>query len=177
MCDNKAIVDSVCITRCPPRWCCSVKHFSPPPLCREEIRAIRSTGATRFFDRDGAERSLKIRSNGYCIFFGDDSKTCTVYAVRPFDCRIFPFDFFSPDGREAYWVLWDCPYARRMEAAEIERRLNRFEVVYARHIAETWAYGMADYTERIHRSAPITFRVLRKMKRLPSRPFHPDVAL
>jgi Fe-S-cluster containining protein len=35
---------------------------------------------------------------------------CGCYDIRPFDCRLFPFDLIKEEGK-FYWVIWDvdCP--------------------------------------------------------------------
>src|SRR5215207_2642724 len=38
----------------------------------------------------GTRRSLKEKANGDCVFY-DREKGCTVYAVRPRQCRTWPF--------------------------------------------------------------------------------------
>jgi Fe-S-cluster containining protein len=35
--------------------------------------------------------SLKERSNGDCIFYDAVSGRCSIYPVRPLQCRLFPF--------------------------------------------------------------------------------------
>ncbi|MBI1853585.1 MAG: YkgJ family cysteine cluster protein [Planctomycetes bacterium] len=44
----------------------------------------------RYLRRVGDRVSLVERSDGPCIFLGEDRR-CTVYAARPRQCRTFPF--------------------------------------------------------------------------------------
>jgi hypothetical protein len=70
-------------------------------LTREEIRRI-----ARFLDRDdewlepgqlrrvGFKYSLTEKPNGDCIFLvaqGNGKRTCSIYPVRPLQCRTWPF--------------------------------------------------------------------------------------
>ena len=41
--------------------------------------------------RKGSRRSLYERFNGDCILFDGDTRRCTVYSVRPTQCRTWPF--------------------------------------------------------------------------------------
>ena len=63
----------------------------------EEVRAIAEFRGEPveevlglFTRREGARRSLKERANGDCVFW-DREAGCTVYSVRPRQCRTWPF--------------------------------------------------------------------------------------
>ncbi|MFP4346934.1 MAG: YkgJ family cysteine cluster protein [Desulfococcaceae bacterium] len=144
----QTIIDSVCIRECPTRWCCSIRHFSPPPVTREDIRLIQKTGAAEFYEETEQGFHLKCRTDGYCTFFDPEQKTCAVYPVRPPDCRIFPFDYFAVDAEHGQWVIWDCPFSRRMDEDQIPAALDRFETDprYLRHILSSWTFGNEAYT-------------------------------
>lgn len=45
----------------------------------------------QFVRRVGARKSLKEFPNGDCVFFDGESRRCTVYEVRPRQCRTWPF--------------------------------------------------------------------------------------
>jgi Fe-S-cluster containining protein len=72
-------------------------------------------------------RSLREKGNGDCIFW-DKEAGCTIYAVRPPQCRTWPFWASNVETAEA----WErtrtvCPGSGQGElftAEEITRRLN-----------------------------------------------------
>jgi Fe-S-cluster containining protein len=73
------------------------------------------------------KRSLRERANGDCIFY-DKQQGCTVYAVRPRQCRTWPF-WESNVETPAAWkrTCVSCPGSGKGElvsAEEITRRLN-----------------------------------------------------
>ena len=39
----------------------------------------------------GIRRTLKEYSNGDCVFFDNQARSCTVYSARPRQCRTWPF--------------------------------------------------------------------------------------
>jgi hypothetical protein len=90
----------------------------------------------------GAElKKLKIekissKEDGSCVFL-DRSNACVKYALRPFECRIFPFDILEIDGRLA-WVVWEnCPAVAKLDVYEIvssfEKSLKKkWSLVYVR---------------------------------------------
>lgn len=41
--------------------------------------------------RRGGKCSVKEKENYDCYFFDGESKKCTIYKVRPLQCRLFPF--------------------------------------------------------------------------------------
>jgi len=62
-------------------------------------------------DIAGSEVSkLKTGASGSgCIFF--DGYQCTVYEVRPFDCRLFPLDVIVDEDGQLCWIAYTtlCP--------------------------------------------------------------------
>ena len=75
---------------------------------------------------EGKRRTLRERANGDCVFW-DRERGCTVYPVRPRQCRTFPFW----EGNVATPADWErtceaCPGAGQgdlIPAEEITRRL------------------------------------------------------
>lgn len=73
------------------------------------------------------DRSLRERANGDCIFY-DRAVGCTVYAVRPRQCRTWPFwesNLDTPRDWERTCEI--CPGSGQgdlIPAEEITRRLN-----------------------------------------------------
>ena len=52
-------------------------------------------------------RELKIKDSFHCIFFDADKRGCSIYPVRPKQCRTFPFwDHFKENIDE---VVKECP--------------------------------------------------------------------
>lgn len=77
------------------------------------------------------KRTLREKANGDCVFF-DRQKGCTVYTVRPRQCRTWPFwesNVESPEAWEA--TMQDCPGAGRgdlIPAEEITRRVKVIKI-------------------------------------------------
>ena len=101
----------------------------------EEAGAIAASVAMPFRDfessclrRIGRKMSLLEKPNGDCILW-QDGKGCTVYDVRPLQCRTFPF--WSENIRSAQaWhdLAARCPgvdKGRRFSADEIRRMRDR----------------------------------------------------
>jgi Fe-S-cluster containining protein len=52
-------------------------------------------------------KELKIKNSFHCIFFDADKRGCSIYPVRPKQCRTFPFwDHFKENIDE---VVKECP--------------------------------------------------------------------
>lgn len=75
----------------------------------------------------GRRRSLKERANGDCIFY-DRTKGCTIYPVRPRQCRTWPFWASNVATPEAWEKTCEvCPGSGQgdlIPVEEITRRLN-----------------------------------------------------
>lgn len=55
------------------------------------------------------KRLPKINTKSPCAYLNKGG-LCSVHGIKPFDCRLFPFDLIKESGR-FYWVIWDvdCP--------------------------------------------------------------------
>jgi Fe-S-cluster containining protein len=79
--------------------------------------------------RLGLRRSLRERPNGDCIFY-DKSAGCTIYPVRPRQCRTWPFwesNVRTPDDWEETCRL--CPGAGQGELISAEEITRRLQVI------------------------------------------------
>ncbi len=164
---------------CPARCCTTATWgYAPSPLSPQEFKRLQvRTGDKRFLDRFDHFPVIRTETDGRCTFLDPKTHECTVYSDRPFDCRAFPFDFFSVNDEEAYWVLWDCPYSQALREGEIEQHLQQLEEKYGAEMKAIWHYGNEDYAEaggaggdesplegqKSHKA----FRVLRKVKLRP----------
>lgn len=90
---------------------------------QEPVEQVRS-----YYTRPvGRKRSLREKADGDCILY-DKQNGCTIYPVRPRQCRTWPFwesNVVTPDAWEQTCEI--CPGAGTGElipANEITRRLN-----------------------------------------------------
>ncbi len=83
-----------------------------------------------FYSRKArGQRSLREKSNGDCIFY-DRQKGCTIYPVRPPQCRTWPFWESNVATPEA----WDhtcqvCPGSGQGEVIPVEEISRRLKVI------------------------------------------------
>jgi len=61
-----------------------------------------------------------------CIFLDTDTKLCSIYENRPFDCRLFPFDINKIDGK-FMWILYACNGQQNSDWSWTEKNLLNFE--------------------------------------------------
>lgn len=69
-------------------------------LTNEELK-------TRFLNKIGYKYSIKevklTPNNFACCFFDLEKKQCSIYEVRPMQCRTFPFwEYFKTNEKEVY---------------------------------------------------------------------------
>jgi Fe-S-cluster containining protein len=85
-----------------------------------ECQALHTRRAERL-------RTLREKTNGDCVFY-DRARGCTVYAVRPRQCRTWPFWESNVESPEAWQKTCAvCPGSGQGElisAEEITHRLN-----------------------------------------------------
>ena len=73
--------------------------------------------------------SLREKASGACIFY-DSSRGCTIYAIRPRQCRTWPFWESNLTSRKA----WDsmkrgCPGAGQGELIPVDEITRRLKVI------------------------------------------------
>ena len=96
----------------------AIADFLGQPL--DEVRATRTRTAHRGL-------TLREKANGDCVFY-DRTEGCTIYPVRPPQCRTWPFWESNVASPEAWQQTCDvCPGSGTGElipAEEITRRLQ-----------------------------------------------------
>ena len=96
----------------------AIAKFRGEPI--EEVSRLYAWPASRGY-------SLREKANGDCVFY-DSAKGCTIYSVRPRQCRTWPFwetNVATPETWQDTQRV--CPGAGRGElisAEEITRRLK-----------------------------------------------------
>ena len=96
----------------------AIAKFRAEPV--EHVRDAYTTAV-------GPDRTLREKINGDCVFY-DRSAGCTIYPVRPRQCRTWPFwesNVISPEAWQRTCEV--CPGSGKGElisAEEITRRLN-----------------------------------------------------
>jgi hypothetical protein len=123
-----------------------------PYFTDEEIAwaVARGVPAAAFPDHAGSRIDLvpHPQGEGYiCPAFDVTTSRCTIYDVRPFDCRLYPFALMHPPKGDGLLLGWDrlCPYLREEAepmapvalSAEIAQRLHQSDArnLLARHPA------------------------------------------
>ena len=75
------------------------------------------------------KRTLREKPNGDCVFF-ERGKGCTVYAVRPPQCRTWPFWASNVESPEDWQKTCEtCPGAGTGELIPVEEISRRLKVI------------------------------------------------
>lgn len=75
------------------------------------------------------DRTLREKANGDCVFWEQD-RGCTVYQVRPRQCRTWPFWESNLDSPEKWQKTVDiCPGSGEGELIPVEEILRRVKVI------------------------------------------------
>ena len=82
----------------------------------------------RFVRTVDGKKSLIEIANGDCIFLHNESRTCTVYEVRPAQCRSWPFWKSNLATPKAWKEAQErCPGCRRGRVVSLEKIQERME--------------------------------------------------
>lgn len=89
--------------------CCNCNKIDMPIILPTEIERIQALSrrpkdefAKKITNNLYQMRRVKDEEENGCIFFINHS--CSIYDVRPIDCRLFPFDFKEIEGE--YWLIY-----------------------------------------------------------------------
>jgi uncharacterized protein len=75
------------------------------------------------------KRTLREKTNGDCVFF-ERNKGCTIYSVRPPQCRTWPFWDSNVETPEDWQKTCDtCPGAGTGELIPVEEISRRLKVI------------------------------------------------
>ena len=97
-----------------------IAKFLGQPL--QEVRELYSRKAR-------GRRSLREKANGDCVFY-DRQKGCTIYSVRPPQCRTWPFwdsNVATPEDWEHTCQV--CPGSGQGEVIPVEEISRRLKVI------------------------------------------------
>ncbi len=73
--------------------------------------------------------TLREKADGACVFY-DAERGCTVYSVRPRQCRTWPFWDSNLESPETWQrTEGDCPGSGRGELIPVEEILRRVKVI------------------------------------------------
>jgi len=72
---------------------------------KEEIIKRVGFSAEQYFKRINNEAYNILSINSVCPFYKNE---CTIYDIRPADCRLFPYDLKEIDGKY-YLIQYDLP--------------------------------------------------------------------
>jgi Fe-S-cluster containining protein len=105
--------------RCPSNNNCCVRkrhgleEVASPPLFSSEAKNIAAKTGLHIDDfSEGYPQSgcgiVVKRTEAGCYFYKNGR--CEIYSMRPFDCKIFPFDIIRHD-ETLHWIMYDdlCP--------------------------------------------------------------------
>lgn len=103
-----------------PEEVAAIADFLDEPV--EEVRGLY----TRL---DRGDRTLREKANGDCVFY-DRKRGCTVYPVRPEQCRTWPFWASNVETPEA-WERTEslCPGSGQGELISVEEITRRVKVI------------------------------------------------
>jgi Fe-S-cluster containining protein len=104
---------------------------------KQEIAALAAeigVGIEEFearYVRDvGVRKSLREYANGDCVFFDNKSRKCSVYGVRPRQCRTWPFWDSNIRTRETWaQTCQECPGSGKGRLYQLEEIREQAAVI------------------------------------------------
>jgi len=147
-----------------PGNCCS-KKSGDKFVTKENIAEIEAAGYMRFYHKKKGSKFCVLNKRGdYCIFYDTQKNGCTIYNIRPADCRIFPYDTIMRDGKY-FWILWEWEENECVlrKCLDHEKHLEALERdVIPKFAGYLGLYSM--YTEEIIKTNKKKYRILREIR-------------
>lgn len=98
--------------------CSSFKSIDRPIVSDAEMQSIALLHGDRNFERTHNGTYQIKTTGGVCNFFIEGK--CSIYDIRPYDCRLFPYDIKKIDG-EYFLVLYKLDCLKNFVPADVDR--------------------------------------------------------
>lgn len=143
--------------RCSGHYCCGKVQIggvvAPAFLLKSDmLNIINLTGmkiedfAIRHINHRIGETVYLVKYNDKgCIFLTPEGR-CSIYNVRPIDCRLFPFDI-KKKGNSYYWVLYQ--YRNCMPVEHIQSNFEKIEPLLSLLLPDIENYATLESMESI----------------------------
>lgn len=110
--------------------CCRFKEEQSewrPKVTKDEIAKTKSRDLlSQIYSREKIDATGHIKTvlcgksdTHFCSFFYPENNTCSIYALRPFECRLYPFVIVKKDGQVNLTVHHHCPFVQETRSKEI----------------------------------------------------------
>lgn len=137
------------------KCCCASPDVDMPVLLQNEAKKLQAinprTHKMNAFSRaigNAPIRQMHSLSNSsnatYCHFYDPNRNKCTIYDIRPTDCRLFPFDIKLDNNTNEYWVGYYSDLCEELPDEETMR-------LYA-HILRPQLFLLFPYANIINKS-------------------------
>ena len=107
MSDFKKLCES-----CSEQSCCT--NSAVPLVFTSDLKKLKKIGkATDQFlkkkkiGKYSIDTIKKKVNSDMCVFWNENTKNCSIYSERPFDCKAYPFDILKIDG-QYHWIVYSC---------------------------------------------------------------------
>jgi len=108
--------------------CCRFKDEDSswrPKVTNDERTIMLKEGlAEKIFARESLDGDHRIKTLGchdgghQCRFFSPEGNACTIYAYRPFECRLYPFILRQEGRATVLAVHLNCPHVQHTRDAD-----------------------------------------------------------
>jgi len=110
--------------------CCRFKEPKSawrPKITKDEMTAMKKPDLLSvIYSKEKVEvktghlKTVPCESGGhhFCTFFAPQTNTCTIYDVRPFECRLYPFVLVKEKDKVVVSAHHACPYVQEKKDSE-----------------------------------------------------------
>lgn len=141
-----------------PDCCSNFNKIDSPVLSMQEVEAIKqSYNINNFYGlKDNGTYCLKTNLKGECIFYLN--KGCAIYAQRPADCKLYPYDIIK-DGKSYYLILY------KLECINEDEFSSTQEVERIMPVVESIIPWISNFTneDNYKRMNDLPYKVLKKV--------------
>ncbi|MFC1703359.1 YkgJ family cysteine cluster protein [Candidatus Omnitrophota bacterium] len=102
--------------------CCRFTDYQSewnPSVAEQELYCFIKAGyPPALFDKDNKIKTIPREDIHICPLFDYNKKLCTAYAIRPFDCALYPFVLTRDNKKICLAVDTQCPFVQQKRNTE-----------------------------------------------------------
>lgn len=164
---DKQSIQKLC-DGCKHQSCCT--GFASPLLFSTDLEKLKSIG--KFNDKFLKDLTIngktvktikKKDDSSTCIFWDEENTQCSIYQNRPFDCRMFPFDVYSIEGK-FYWVVYSCNPDSDWRWSEEYLRALEAEPQFDEIMENIDVFGDLTWLKSLKEAQKIPFTIIREVR-------------
>lgn len=149
---NSDIVIDICANQCESKCCNFYTSDFHARVNIEDYKLLKRHDLEQFVVWDHGDPQLASQPDGKCIFLNPDTYLCSIYEIRPLDCRNFPY-FMPKENIPSHCILYkqssdeliEKEKSKTNDVPPFNKRYNELDDIEIEYIANLQAKPSLDF--------------------------------